>query len=137
MKKDISKKELDKICKALEKSASQNGIPLSVIISASSLLTNHLLLSFVLGPIPAAISVALAPIYLIVKNKSDKDKMNSEYERIYNNLKDSYTSLYKRISKDCRTMMDTSLIYSLKLSAKRTNENIFPCYTGISNCQSG
>lgn len=50
--------------------------------------------------------------------------MNSEYERIYNNLKDSYTSLYKRISKDCRTMMDTSLIYSLKLSAKRTNENI-------------
>lgn len=123
LKKDITKKEMDKLGQRLKDTAAQVGISLAVVSSTSALLMNHLWFWFI-PSFGSILGIASATLSLILRKKADKDKMDSEYERIYKILEDSYSNLYKRLSKNCRTVQDTSLIHSLKLSAERTNKNI-------------
>lgn len=123
LKKDITKKEMDKLGQRLKDTASQVGISLAVVSSTSALLINHLWFWFI-PSFGAIVGIASATLSLILRKKADKDKMDSEYERIYKLLEDSYAKLYRTLSNNCSTVQDTSLIYSLKLSAERTNKNI-------------
>ena len=123
LKKDITKKEMDKLGQRLKDTASQVGISLAVVSSTSALLINHLWFWFI-PSFGVIVGIASATLSLILRKKADKDKMDSEYERIYKLLEDSYSKLYRKLSNNCSTVQDTSLIYSLKLSAERTNKNI-------------
>lgn len=123
LKKDITKKEMDKLGQRLKDTAAQVGISLAVVSSTSALLMNHLWLWFI-PSFGYLVGIASATLSLILRKKADKDKMDSEYERIYKILEDSYSNLYRRLSKNCKTVQDTPLIHSLKMSAERTNKNI-------------
>lgn len=123
LQKDITKKEMDKLGQRLKDTAAQVGISLAVVSSTSALLMNHLWLWFI-PSFGYLVGIASATLSLVLRKKADKDKMDSEYERIYKILEDSYSNLYRRLSKNCKTVQGTSLIHSLKMSAERTNKNI-------------